>query len=94
MLQRKLIGIAVALGIAAPLPTSADEVLVTQYKVDPSGAPFAVAIAKGFIKQAGMFPKCWPDCGSVFPSRCSACSSPKCSPRRTASAFSSSHWRV
>ena len=28
--------------------------LVTQYKADPSGAPFAVAMDKGFFKKAGI----------------------------------------
>ena len=34
--------------------TKAEDVLITQYKADPSGAPFAVAIDKGFFKQAGI----------------------------------------
>ena len=43
-----------ALWLAAAAPARAEDVLVTQYKADPSGAPFAVAIAKGFFKQAGI----------------------------------------
>lgn len=40
--------------LAATAPVKADEVLVTQYKNDPTGAPFAVAVAKGFFKKAGI----------------------------------------
>src|SRR5579863_9445596 len=54
MLQRRLLGLVVAFCLVAPFRASADEVLVTQYKADPSGAPFAVAIAKGFFKTAGI----------------------------------------
>jgi len=39
---------------AASAPAMADDVLVTQYKNDPSGAPYGVAIEKGFFKQAGV----------------------------------------
>jgi NitT/TauT family transport system substrate-binding protein len=40
--------------IAAPLPALAEDVLVTQYKADPSGAAYGVGIEKGFFKQAGI----------------------------------------
>lgn len=40
--------------LAATVSAKADEVLVTQYKNDPTGAPFAIAIAKGFFKKAGI----------------------------------------
>ena len=40
--------------IAAPLPAYAEDVLVTQYKADPSGAPYGVGIEKGFFKKAGV----------------------------------------
>jgi NitT/TauT family transport system substrate-binding protein len=40
--------------LAAPLPAAAEDVLITQYKADPSGAPYGVAIAKGFFKNAGV----------------------------------------
>lgn len=43
-----------AIWLAVSGPACADEVLVTQYKADPSGAPFAVALEKGFFKQAGI----------------------------------------
>jgi NitT/TauT family transport system substrate-binding protein len=36
------------------LPAMAEDVLVTQYKADPSGAAYAVAIEKGFFKKAGV----------------------------------------
>jgi NitT/TauT family transport system substrate-binding protein len=39
--------------IAASSPASAEDILVTQYKADPSGAPYGVAIDKGFFKKAG-----------------------------------------
>ena len=60
MLQIKSLVVAFAafavavLCLAAPWPAAAEDVLVTQYKADPSGAPFAVAIEKGFFKQAGI----------------------------------------
>jgi NitT/TauT family transport system substrate-binding protein len=40
--------------LAAPLPAAAEDVLITQYKADPSGAPYGVAIEKGFFKKAGV----------------------------------------
>jgi NitT/TauT family transport system substrate-binding protein len=40
--------------LTAAVSAKADEVLVTQYKNDPTGAPFAVAIEKGFFKKAGI----------------------------------------
>jgi len=46
---------ALLLAIAAvPLPAAAEDVLVTQYKADPSGAAFGVGIDKGFFKKAGV----------------------------------------
>jgi NitT/TauT family transport system substrate-binding protein len=35
-------------------PAKAEDIVVTQYKADPSGASFAVAIAKGFFKKHGV----------------------------------------
>jgi NitT/TauT family transport system substrate-binding protein len=48
------VAIATCIGVlcAAPLPATAEDVLITQYKADPSGAPYGVAIAKGYFKQA------------------------------------------
>jgi NitT/TauT family transport system substrate-binding protein len=42
---------AVILAVTAPV--KAEDLVVTQYKADPSGAPFGVAIEKGFFKKAG-----------------------------------------
>jgi NitT/TauT family transport system substrate-binding protein len=39
--------------LAASSPAGAEDILVTQYKADPSGAPYGVAIDKGFFKKAG-----------------------------------------
>ena len=39
---------------AAAAPVRAEDLLVTQYKADPSGAPYGVAIDKGFFKKAGV----------------------------------------
>jgi NitT/TauT family transport system substrate-binding protein len=43
-----------ALCVAAPVPAVAEDILVTQYKADPSGAPYGVAIDKGMFKKAGV----------------------------------------
>ena len=43
---------AVILAVASPV--KAEDLVVTQYKADPSGAPFAVSIEKGFFKKAGV----------------------------------------
>jgi len=40
--------------LIAVAPTRGEDVLITQYKADPSGAPYGVAIEKGFFKQAGI----------------------------------------
>jgi len=40
--------------VAASGPASAEDILVTQYKADPSGAPYGLGIAKGFFKKAGV----------------------------------------
>ena len=46
-----MLAVAVAL---ATTPAQAIDVLVTQYKADPSGAAFAVGLEKGFFKKAGI----------------------------------------
>ena len=46
-----ILAVAVAL---LTTPAHAIDVLVTQYKADPSGAPFGIAIEKGFFKKAGI----------------------------------------
>jgi NitT/TauT family transport system substrate-binding protein len=43
-----------ALCLLAAAPAQAEDILITQYKADPSGAPYGVAIAKGFFKKAGI----------------------------------------
>jgi len=43
-----------ALGLAAARPASAADHLITQYKNDPSGAPYAIALEKGFFKKHGV----------------------------------------
>ena len=43
-----------AFGLAAVRPAAAEDILVTQYKNDPSGAPYAIALEKGFFKKAGI----------------------------------------
>jgi NitT/TauT family transport system substrate-binding protein len=51
----KLAGIAAAaLLVAAATPLKAEDVVITQYKADPSGAPYGVAIDQGFFKTAGI----------------------------------------
>jgi NitT/TauT family transport system substrate-binding protein len=47
-------GCFAALCVAAPVPAMAEDILVTQYKADPSGAPYGVAIDKGMFKKAGV----------------------------------------
>ncbi|HTV37304.1 MAG TPA: ABC transporter substrate-binding protein, partial [Xanthobacteraceae bacterium] len=41
-------------GVSMSCPAMADDIVVTQYKADPSGAPYGVAIEKGFFKKAGV----------------------------------------
>jgi NitT/TauT family transport system substrate-binding protein len=43
-----------ALAVVAARPAAAVDLLVTQYKNDPSGAPYAVALEKGFFKKHGL----------------------------------------
>jgi len=54
MLQLRSLVVVLALCAAAPLPATAEDILVTQYKADPSGAPYGVGIDKGFFKKAGV----------------------------------------
>jgi NitT/TauT family transport system substrate-binding protein len=49
------IGIIIAaLGLAAASAAQAEDLLVTQYKNDPSGAPYGIALEKGFFKAHGL----------------------------------------
>jgi NitT/TauT family transport system substrate-binding protein len=51
----KLASLAVAaLVLAGATPLMAEDVVITQYKADPSGAPYGVAIDQGFFKKAGI----------------------------------------
>ncbi len=46
--------IILTLGLAAIQTAAAEDLLVTQYKNDPSGASYAIALEKGFFKKAGI----------------------------------------
>jgi NitT/TauT family transport system substrate-binding protein len=46
--------LTVALGLAAAAPANASDLLVTQYKNDPSGAPYGIALEKGFFTAHGL----------------------------------------
>jgi len=46
--------LVLALGLAAASPAKAEDLLVTQYKADPSGAPYGIALEKGFFKKNGI----------------------------------------
>jgi NitT/TauT family transport system substrate-binding protein len=50
---RGIILIAVV-GLAAAAPANAADLLVTQYKNDPSGAPYGIAMEKGFFTAHGL----------------------------------------
>jgi NitT/TauT family transport system substrate-binding protein len=56
MLQHRssIAALAICVLCAASWPALAEDILVTQYKADPSGAPYGVAIEKGFFKTAGV----------------------------------------
>ena len=54
MLRAKTSALVVALCLAAAAPAMAEDILVTQYKADPSGAPYGIALEKGFFKKAGL----------------------------------------
>jgi NitT/TauT family transport system substrate-binding protein len=43
-----------ALGLTSAWPANATDLLVTQYKNDPSGAPYAIALEKGMFKKHGL----------------------------------------
>ena len=46
--------LSLALGLVAVQPAVAEDLLVTQYKNDPSGAPYAIAFEKGLFKKHGI----------------------------------------
>jgi len=53
MSKLKAGAIAGALCLAAAA-AQAEDVVITQYKADPSGAPYGIAIEKGFFMRAGL----------------------------------------
>ena len=53
-MKTKIAWVILAFGLAATYPAGAEDLLVTQYKNDPSGAPYAIALEKGFFKKAGI----------------------------------------
>lgn len=53
MFKSRILTLVAVLGLVTT-PAAAEDVLVTQYKADPSGAPYGVAIEKGFFKKAGI----------------------------------------
>ena len=52
--ERQNIILIAALGLAAAAPADASDLLVTQYKYDPSGAPYGMAMEKGFFTAHGL----------------------------------------
>src|SRR5262245_50658239 len=46
--------IIAALALASLSPVEAADLLVTQYKNDPSGAPYGIALEKGFFQKHGL----------------------------------------
>jgi NitT/TauT family transport system substrate-binding protein len=54
MLRAKTSAFVAALCLVVAAPAMAEDILVTQYKADPSGAPYGIALEKGFFKKAGL----------------------------------------
>ncbi len=54
MLTRRALILALGLAAIATAPAGAEDLLVTQYRADPSGAPYGIALAKGFFAKAGV----------------------------------------
>jgi len=54
LLKLRAPALGTVLCLAALAPAGAQDLLVTQYKADPSGAPYGIAMAKGFFKKAGI----------------------------------------
>jgi NitT/TauT family transport system substrate-binding protein len=46
--------LVLALALTAAQPAKAEDLLVTQYKNDPSGASYAIALEKGYFKKHGV----------------------------------------
>jgi NitT/TauT family transport system substrate-binding protein len=49
-----IVAVVVALWFAAMALAQAEDLLITQYKADPSGAPYGIALEKGLFKKAGV----------------------------------------
>ena len=54
IMNPKSITLIVAIGLASTWPVDAADLLVTQYKNDPSGAPYGIALEKGFFQKHGL----------------------------------------
>lgn len=54
MSERKLALLLMVGCLAVSAAARAEDIVVTQYKADPSGAPFGIAIDRGFFKKAGI----------------------------------------
>ena len=53
-LKSIILVLVLALGLGSARPVNAADLLVTQYKNDPSGAPYGIALEKGFFKKHGV----------------------------------------
>jgi NitT/TauT family transport system substrate-binding protein len=54
MYKPRIATLATAIILATATLAKAEDLVVTQFRADPSGAPFAVSIEKGFFKKAGV----------------------------------------
>ena len=54
IMNPRSIVLIVAIGLASVPPVNAADLLVTQYKNDPSGAPYGIALEKGFFQKHGL----------------------------------------
>ena len=54
IMNTRSIILIVAIGLASTCPVNAADLLVTQYKNDPSGAPYGIALEKGFFQKHGL----------------------------------------
>jgi NitT/TauT family transport system substrate-binding protein len=50
----RVLALILTAAATALAPAAADDLLVTQYRADPSGAPYGIALAKGFFAKAGV----------------------------------------
>src|SRR5262249_49659877 len=54
IMNTRSIILIVAIGLGSTFPVNAADLLVTQYKNDPSGAPYGIALEKGFFQNHGV----------------------------------------